>query len=118
MEPVAIDVAASLQAGRKAQAIAPTATVQATRATAASAALAPIQASAADIKQAIETANKALKQVTGDLEFAVDAASGRTVLRVIDTSTQQVIRQFPSEEMLAIARAIDRFQGLLLKEKA
>lgn len=72
----------------------------------------------AELKQAIESANLHLKQVSNDLEFAVDTSSGRTVLRVVDASTKQVIRQFPSEEVLAITRAIDRFQGLLLKEKA
>ena len=71
-----------------------------------------------ELKQAIAAANQHLKQVSNDLEFAVDTSSGRTVLRVIDASTKQVIRQFPSEEVLAITRAIDRFQGLLLKEKA
>jgi len=37
----------------------------------------------------------------------------------VDTETGDVIRQFPSEDMLAISRSIDRFQqGLLLKQKA
>jgi flagellar protein FlaG len=79
---------------------------------------AKVEASDVELKQAIAAANSHLKQVSNDLEFAVDTSSGRTVLRVIDASTKQVIRQFPSEEILAITRAIDRFQGLLLKEKA
>lgn len=70
------------------------------------------------LKKAIEAANLALKEVTSDLEFAQDPATGKTVIRVIDAGTRQVIRQFPSEELLAIARAIDQFQGLLLREKA
>ncbi|MBI3529278.1 MAG: flagellar protein FlaG [Betaproteobacteria bacterium] len=74
--------------------------------------------SESQIKHAIDAANAALKQVTTDLEFARDAATGKIVVRIIDASTQQVIRQFPSEEMLAIARALDRFEGLLIKQKA
>jgi flagellar protein FlaG len=72
----------------------------------------------AELKQAMEAANTALRQISTDLEFSLDPSTGKTVVRVIDNSTQQVIRQFPSEEMLAIARAIDRFQGLLLRQKA
>src|SRR5690242_2876371 len=72
----------------------------------------------AELKRAMEAANTALRSISTDLEFSLDQATGKTVVRVIDNSTQQVIRQFPSEEMLAIARAIDRFQGLLLRQKA
>lgn len=83
----------------------------------------PPEASAAEIrqteiKQAIDAANASLKQVTSDLEFAMDSATGKTVLRVIDAGTRQILRQFPSEEMLAIGRALDRFHGLLIKQKA
>jgi flagellar protein FlaG len=37
---------------------------------------------------------------------------------VVDAVTHEVVRQIPGEEILAIARAIDRMQGLLLKQKA
>ena|SRR5262245_28145595 len=73
---------------------------------------------AAQVRKAIEAANAALKQVNSDLEFEQDDATGMTVIRVIDSATHQVIRQFPSEEMLGIARALDRFQGLLVRQKA
>jgi len=37
----------------------------------------------------------------------------------MDTDTGDLIRQYPSEEMLAISSAIDQFQqGVLLKQKA
>ena len=76
------------------------------------------EASQSQINQAIEAANAALKRVTNDLEFFMDSATGKAVVRVIDGSTGQVLRQFPSAEMLAIARALDRFQGMLIKQKA
>jgi flagellar protein FlaG len=37
---------------------------------------------------------------------------------VIDPSNNELIRQIPSEEMLAISRALDRMQGLLVKSQA
>ncbi len=70
------------------------------------------------LKSAVDSANSALQSVSSELEFAIDSSTSKTVVRVIDSATQQVIRQIPSEEMLAIARSVDRMQGLLLKQKA
>jgi flagellar protein FlaG len=70
------------------------------------------------IAEAIATANKALKSVSSSVEFSLDHGTGKTVIRIIDSSNHQVIRQVPSEEMLAIARAVDRLQGLLLRQDA
>lgn len=71
-----------------------------------------------ELKQAIKTANAALKEISSNLEFAHDESTGKTLVRVYDTSTKEVIRQFPTEEMLTIARAIDNFRGLLIQQKA
>lgn len=73
--------------------------------------------SESQIKDAIGAANAALQQVMSDLEFSRDATTGKIVVRIIDASTQRVIRQFPSEEMLAIARALDRFESVLINQK-
>ena len=70
------------------------------------------------IKQAIEIANKALQAIASNLEFEQDSSTGKTVMRIVDTTTQQVIRQYPTEEMLAIAHGLDRMRGLLLEDKA
>lgn len=70
------------------------------------------------LKQAVAASNAALKQVTNNVEFELDAGTGRTVVRVIDSNTRQVIRQMPSEEMLAVARALDTLQGLLVRVEA
>lgn len=75
-------------------------------------------ANGAMLAQAVEAANKAVRSLSNGLEFSVDLASGKTVVRVIDGVTGRLIRQIPSEEMLAIARALDRLQGLLLDSTA
>jgi flagellar protein FlaG len=59
-----------------------------------------------------------LSRASANLKFAVDGDTGAMVVKVVDTETDQVIRQIPSEEMLAIARNIDRLQGLLVKQEA
>jgi flagellar protein FlaG len=55
---------------------------------------------------------------TSMVEFSLDADSGRVVVKIIDSATQEVVRQIPMEEMLALAKALDKFQGLLLHTKA
>jgi flagellar protein FlaG len=47
------------------------------------------------------------------LSFRVDEASGRTVITVLDATTQEVVRQIPSEEVLALARALEVSGALL-----
>jgi len=70
------------------------------------------------LRDAVASANKVMQALSNSLEFSLDPESGNTVVRVIDSATQQVIRQIPSEEMMSIARALDRLQGLLLNGKA
>lgn len=79
----------------------------------------PQPPTSAEIQQAVENLNKVLKQNNKNLEFSVDTDTKKVLVKLVDTETGDVIRQFPSEEALAIARSIDQFQqGLLLKQEA
>jgi len=53
-----------------------------------------------------------------DLHFTVDKDSGRTVIKVIDSETEELIRQIPAEETLRIARSLDSPESLILREQA
>lgn len=82
---------------------------------------APVQPSPSseELNNAVATINQAMQQSNQSLEFSVDTDAHRTVVKMVDTSTGELIRQFPSEATLAISRGIDQFQqGLLLKQKA
>lgn len=80
---------------------------------------APQPPSTEELKTAVATLNKAMQQTNQDLEFSVDTDTKKVVVKMVDTSTGQLIRQFPTEETLAISRGIEEFQqGLLLKQKA
>ena len=67
---------------------------------------------------AVETANAYVASLSTSLQFSVDHDTGHTVVKMIDTATNQVLRQYPSDEMLAISKSIDRMQGLLVNRKA
>lgn len=77
------------------------------------------QPSAEQVKGAVDNINRALKQTNKNLEFSVDESTNRQMFKLTDAETGDVIRQYPTEEMLAISRAIDQVQqGLLLKQEA
>lgn len=79
----------------------------------------PKQVSAEELKSAVATINQAMRQSNHSLEFSVDTDTHQTVVKMVDASTGELIRQFPSEATLAISRNIAQFQqGLLLTQKA
>jgi flagellar protein FlaG len=74
----------------------------------------------AELKAAVEQANRQLDQSNRELTFVFDDTLGRMLVKIVDTRTNTVIRQVPSEEMLAAARALSgaSTRGTLLRDKA
>lgn len=70
------------------------------------------------VKQAMAQVAKMVQEKASNLQFSIDSDTGTTVVKVVDSQTQEVIRQIPSQEMLNIAKAIQDAQGLLLRQKA
>lgn len=70
------------------------------------------------VRQAMEDVRNAIAPVAQDLLFSIDEDTGKTIVKVVDASTDEVIRQIPSEEIISIAKALDKLQGLLLEQKA
>lgn len=91
-------------------------------------AAAPVQTAAAveqassipslnEISQALKSINKALEDRSQSLEFALDEDTDRTVVKVLDRQTKEVIRQMPTEEALRISKSLDQSHGLLIRQK-
>ena len=66
----------------------------------------------------LQLVQEALRPVSSGLEFSVDNRSGKTIVRVVDLETQQLVRQIPSKEIVEIARVLERLEGLLFKDQA
>lgn len=66
----------------------------------------------------MEDVRNAIAPVAQDLLFSIDEDTGKTIVKVVDASTDEVIRQIPSEEIISIAKALDKLQGLLVEQKA
>ncbi|OIQ85269.1 flagellar protein FlaG [mine drainage metagenome] len=76
--------------------------------------------SAASLQNAVDTINKSLKQNETSMQFSIDRNTKADVVQMVDTSTGEVISQYPSEVTLAISAAIsqDMKRGVLLNQKA
>lgn len=75
-------------------------------------------ASLEKLAAAVNQLNGFLEETQRGLRFSMDDDSGRTIVRVIDTETDEVIRQIPSEEMLALIRHFSEVTGKIFDEVA
>ena len=76
------------------------------------------EADPAALKERVDALNAAMKVHASSIEFSIDDDSGRTIVKVVDTDTDTVLRQYPSKELLAISKQIDKFQGMFVKTQA
>lgn len=77
-----------------------------------------VQPSLTQVREAVKSINRSMGALARGLEFSVDTDSHRTVVKVVDQQTKELIRQIPSVETLEIAQALDKAQGLLIKQQA
>ena len=82
---------------------------------------APSQGTEPSVKQvqhAVDQINNVVQNSNKDVQFKLENSNGTVVVQVMDTQNHQVIRQIPSKEALAISQALDKLQGLLVKQHA
>lgn len=73
------------------------------------------------VHAAVEKIKRALPPNATNLSFSIDKDSQKTVIKVIDSQTNQILKQFPSKEVLALAKQIGEFQeslGVLIRGQA
>ena len=71
-----------------------------------------------EVMQAVTTLNKFAGVVANNFKFSVDETSGQVVVKVIDSRTNEMLRQIPNAEALALSRSFDTTTGLLISQKA
>lgn len=84
-----------------------------------------IEMSPEALEEAVSHLKEYVQTLQRDMDFSVDDRTGRYVVKVVDSQTQELIRQIPSEEMLAISRHLADFleeaeqrRGFLIELKA
>jgi len=70
------------------------------------------------LESAVSQISEFVQNFQRDLAFSVDKESGRTVIKVIDSRTKDVIRQIPSEVALRLAKNLQSPDSLILREQA
>lgn len=71
-----------------------------------------------DMKEVAKELNVVMESMGTSLTFSVDGATKRTIVKVLNTQTHEVVRQIPSEEMLAMSRRITELLGVLFDDAA
>lgn len=70
------------------------------------------------VEEAVKRISDFVAPTQSEISFSVDEISGVQVVKIMDSQSNEVIRQFPSKEAIEIARALDKLQGLLIRDKA
>lgn len=63
------------------------------------------------VKKAVDQGNTLLQAVRRNLQFKVDDATKETVIKIVDSDSGEVVRQIPSEEMLAFVKRMQQLEG-------
>jgi flagellar protein FlaG len=71
-----------------------------------------------DLRDKVAQLNDYMQNLNRSLQFSVDENSGDTVVKVIDSDTEEVVRQIPSEAILKIRNAVAEYRGILLETQA
>ncbi|HHV28950.1 flagellar protein FlaG [Acetivibrio mesophilus] len=69
------------------------------------------------IIEAIEKANKAITGNHTQLEFSIHEKSKEIMVKVIDSETQEVIREIPPEKILDMVAAMLEMAGIIVDER-
>jgi flagellar protein FlaG len=76
------------------------------------------KASLQEMEKATDQINKFVSPANTSIQFSIDKDTDIPIVKVVDQETKEVIRQIPGDEVLQIAKALDRLQGLLVKQQA
>jgi flagellar protein FlaG len=68
----------------------------------------------AELEKAVATLNKFVQATAQEVNFVIDKDTKQVVVKVMDTASNKVLQQFPSEDALAMTKALDKLNGILL----
>lgn len=63
-----------------------------------------------------DAANNELSSLTTALAFSVDRDVDRFVVKLVDVNSQEVLRQYPAEEMLEVYKALKKVTALIMPD--
>lgn len=69
------------------------------------------------ILSAVKNLNQYVQAIRRELEFSIDENSGRTVIKVLDAETKEVIRQIPPEEVIVLSRNLKGRESVIFSHE-
>lgn len=76
------------------------------------------QLSVEEIEQTVETLNEVMTLLERGINFEVNRDVDRTIIRVVDRETDEIIKQIPSEDLLKVIGHLQEMQHLLFDDQA
>ena len=70
------------------------------------------------LQEAMKEIEKFAETASQNLKFSIDEDTGKTVIKVMDATTDEIVRQIPSEEAIDIARSLSKIHGVLFNDRA
>lgn len=70
----------------------------------------------AQLEQVAQQLQDFMGEMNRSLQFQVDEDSGRDVIKVIDKSSGELIKQYPSEEVLSLVSKLSETAGILIDQ--
>ncbi|MBP2027775.1 flagellar protein FlaG [Acetoanaerobium pronyense] len=67
--------------------------------------------------EAVESGNKELKHLETNLRFSIHEKTKQITVKIIDTATDEVIKEIPSEKILDMVAAMMEKAGLLVDKR-
>jgi flagellar protein FlaG len=70
-----------------------------------------------EIEQIVSELNNFIQIFNTKIAFEIDKETRKTVLKIIDAQSNEIIRQIPPEELLAISKRISELLGLIINAR-
>ncbi len=71
-----------------------------------------------DVSGVVADINEIVSQVsTTRISFAVDDATGKSIIRVVNRETGDIIRQLPTEELLSLVAKMEQLRGMIFDQE-
>jgi flagellar protein FlaG len=76
------------------------------------------EATPTQVAEAVREINTSLQSRSVGLQFELDEDTDKMIVKVVDRTSGEVIRQIPSEEVVRIAKVLGKAPGLLVSQEA
>ena len=70
------------------------------------------------LNEVVSELNNLVRDLHRELQFSVDDKSGEPVIKVVDSKTDEVVRQIPSEEVVRLRQRLEEAAGVIFRDSA